>query len=213
MSTTLGFGSGLGTATVVSLAAPGTKGVSFDNRDLISGDGKVQLAGSRYIGTLQLGGLPSGFGTAPTGWLGYYIQLTGFHDTVSAEAGAAASGPAVSVTGTLKVWNGSGYTTLTLAPGAAASVSVASINYTAPGNSQNVQMSATVSTGGTATSQAESCGSPCTRTSATATSNSPLVADMTYQITKANAVQCALTIHVDLGSLTAKATYAPAPVS
>jgi hypothetical protein len=220
MSTALSLqGSSLGTATLASVAAPSTKGVSFVNRDIpSSGDGLVHVDGTRYLGLIQLGGLPTGLASMPTGWAtspagGYYVQLTGYNDSVSAESGASTSAPTVAATGTISYWNGGGYNTITVVPGASVSIPVAALTFTPAGTSVTVTLSGSLHTGGTATTVTPGCTSPCTRTSATASSASPVVGSFSYKVTNGATVVCDLTINVDFGGLSAKATYTASPVS
>jgi len=212
-------GENLGSATLASLAQPVSPPVpnrAFTNRDVPTGtDGLIHAEASRALGTLTLAGLPAGLAPAqvPSGWAGYLVRVTGFTDSVTAEAGVSTAAPAVTAAGTIQYWNGTGYTNLSVAPGAGATIPVSAVHiaYTGIGGPLNIDIVATLSTGGTTTS--DSCSTPCSvpRTLASAASQSPVVGDIVYTVTSGGAQLCNLDIKVDLGGLTAKASYTPAP--
>jgi len=153
---------------------------------------------------------------SPVGWSGYLVQITNFTDSATAETGISTAAPSVSASGTIKYWNGAGYTSLTIVKGASVPLVVGpvAVTYTPNGNGTPVVISitASLSTGGTATvDSSPSCLVPCTRTAASATSNSPLVGTITYKVTQGVVTVANLSIHVDFGALTANANYTPSP--
>ncbi|MDP9342460.1 MAG: hypothetical protein M3Q23_10290 [Actinomycetota bacterium] len=214
-------GSNLGTATLASLAAPvspSTPNRAFTDLTQSTGtDGMIHAEASRTLGTLTLAGLPSGVpsGSVPTGWAGYLVRVTGFHDSVSAEAGVNSVAPTLSASGTVTYWNGSGYSTLTIAPGSPANISVPAVHiaYTDTSGPIAIDISASVTTGGTSTNDPAGCTNPCTRTQSSAASASPIVGSITYAVTSGGAQICNLVVKVDLGTLAAKGTYSAAPQS
>jgi len=139
-------------------------------------------------------------------------------DKAVAEAGVSSATPTVTATtATIQYWNGSGYTSMAVPLGASVSIPVVDVHINTTdllGAPIKIDLTATVSTGGTATSYLAtgSCAlSPCTRSEATAVANSPIVGDVWLSTHYGGQDLCDLTLHVDLGSITAKATYIPAP--
>src|SRR5213076_2340167 len=120
------------------------------------------------LGTLTLIGLPSGLasGVAPSGWNGYLVQLTGYSDRVSAEAGVGSAAPTSSTTGTLSFWNGTGYT-FCAAPftscliGGSFPVATLTASGTQQQNPLLITVTADLRPGGTATTDPANCGSSC----------------------------------------------------
>ncbi|MGH2687788.1 MAG: type IV pilus modification PilV family protein [Actinomycetota bacterium] len=225
MSSTLdldGLGLGLGTITLAEVQAAPTTSLSHTNRDLTQssyctgtgGNGCVHARASRSIGTVRLGGLPLGLLGAPLGWEGYLVELTGYSDTVTAEAGINAAAPTVTTAGTIRYWNGSGYTTRSLAvPGIGEVLPVTSVS-AGIGLLSSIELTASLSTGGTTTSStAATCGGSACRTAAEATSRSPLVGSIGLRVVVLGADVLNLTINVDLGSSVAEAEYSEPPAS
>jgi hypothetical protein len=207
-----------GTAALATLAAVANPTFAFTNREVqASGDGWLHADLYRYLGTLSLGGLPSGLSgpAVPAGWNGYYVRVSSFTDAASAESGASTVAPAAATSGTISYWNGTGYSSLSLAPGAATSVPVAAVHITDPTSgippTLKVDITGSLSTGGTTKSDPANCGSSCARTTASATSNGPLLGTIAYKVTYAGNVLADLTITIDFGSISASSTYTAAP--
>jgi type II secretory pathway pseudopilin PulG len=176
-----------------------------------SGDGCVHAEASRAIGTVTLGSLPSG--VAPNGsWLGYLVQITGFTDHVTAEAGVGFAAPAATASGTIKSWTGSGYATCTISTNCPATITTIAVTVTTADGAVISIPAATLTVGvpSTATT-ANNCTTPCVFRSAA--SPSPLTGDIVYDVSKGGSPLAALTIHVNLGELDAKATYKPVTAS
>jgi hypothetical protein len=213
-----GSGANLGTATLASVGPAPSASIAYTNRDIPSSDGIVHTDGVRSFGTVTLGGLPSGV-TAPGSWAGYLVRLTNSSDSVMAESGSTTAAPTTTVSGgTVSYWNGAGYTNLTVATGNPVSIPVGAVhlNYKSPpvtGPTITVDITATLTTGGTSKTDPANCGASCTRTQSSATSSSPIVGDITYAVSYGGTSLCSLTIHVDLGALTAKTNYTAAPVA
>ena len=233
MSGTFSVGAGaipMGNALLGSIAAAPSAAKSFANLDTpacsgspTTGDGCVRSKASRSIGTVTLVNLPANLASLrpadiPSGWNGYLLRASSFSDTVSAESGVGSAAPTVTIpisgsAPTISYWNGAGYSTTTIAPGAAVAVPVASVNINDagfPGGALTIQITAAISTGGTVKTDPGNCGT-CTRTSASAQSASPIVGDITYTITHNGVTLANLTIHVDLGTLLAQTSYKAAP--
>jgi prepilin-type N-terminal cleavage/methylation domain-containing protein len=221
----------LGTTTLVSALAPPSAGSSFVNRQLQTGaDGLIHSDVVRPMGTVTLASLPSGLDPAavPVGWAGYLVQISGVTETVTAETGTNSPAPTVAAAGTIRYWNGIGYSTVAVAPGNSINLPVASVHILTlvggkilqidvQGSSVdcNVWALGCPTTGGTSTSETlQTCSPvPCpnTRSSATAQAGSPFLGDLHYTVTYNGSVLANLTIHVDFGSLLAQNTYQVAP--
>jgi hypothetical protein len=194
-----------------------------------SGDGCLESLQYRALGTVSLVQLPIGVGQLlPLADLPGYdsakgiVQLTGFSDYAEAEAGLGAGKPQAKISaGTIAYFNGTGYSTLDLT-GAAGSGPTA-IPIGTGGNGVHVSdtavlgallqidVTANLTTGGTGVTDPAGCASTCTRTQASATSNSPIVGSFNYTLTYAGAVLCNVTTTVDFGRLLAKSSYNAAP--
>jgi hypothetical protein len=220
----------LGTASLAQLTAPSAPATVTTQRALSPGinvcraaaaDGCVRSDASRTITQLTLGGLPANIRGAPAGFIrGYFVRVLGFADSVAAEAGSGTSSgaPSATASGTVTYWNGTTYTTLTIASGASVSIPRLSLSFYDAVNDVDVLVSAdNLRTGGTSTTNtpgtaSTSCVATC-RLQSTATSKSPLLGTITYNITKRSTGEryANLTMAVDLGSLNASASYQGAP--
>jgi hypothetical protein len=217
-----------GTASLASIAPPTGPSTAVTDRGLSTGDGLLSVSMSRSLGEIRVGGLLDGLAAAavPAAWAGYLIQITGFSESISAQAGVGTSAPTASRSGTLKYWNGNGYTTVTLGIGNPVAIPVSTVHIldNIQGAPVNVDIAGAVgpsgavdcntwvtgcpTTGGTATT---STANGTTRTAASASAASPLVADISYKVTKGGSVVADMVIHFDLGTLLAKASYQASP--
>jgi type II secretory pathway pseudopilin PulG len=212
---TLNSAGSLGTATLASVARAPSSSIAYVNRDTPSGDGLVHAGATRALGTITLGGLPSGV-NAPMGWNGYLVRVTNFTDSVAADAGQNAPVPTVSTSGTISYWNGSGYSTMTPSTGAPVSIPVSPVHilYQQGGTGGpwvTVDVVPTLTTGGTGITDPAACQSACTRTQAKARSSSPVLGGITYTVSYAGAGLCDLDLSVDFGEILAKTNYTAAP--
>jgi hypothetical protein len=228
----------LGSATLASVSAttcaaqPCDKGVVYrftaPNGTMCQGmaadtDGCSHADATRGLGQVLLGGLPPNI-TAPAGWAaggGYLIKMTSFSDSAQAEAGIGSTAPVVTSpvagTGQVSYWNGVGYTTCTLyAVGCGAggtTIPAAAVNYTITLNGIHTVLFSIHSsmTAGGKTTTSIPCTGTCDRTQASATSAAPLIGSITYKVVYDGVTISNLTIHVDLGTLLASASYQAAP--
>jgi prepilin-type N-terminal cleavage/methylation domain-containing protein len=221
----------LGVSTLVSIEPPsggGVHRVAFTNRDLqheagapatecpsTSGDGCVHANAYRSTGDIRVGGLLSAFNVlAPLGWQGYLVRILPATGLVSAEVGTGTSAPTATWAGNISYWNGTGYSSIPIIPssGEPITVNVGPLNIGGglllPGVS--IRLSATVTQGSATKTDPAGCSSPCTRTTAVATSASPII-DLSYRVTAATVTVADLNVHLDLGSLMAQSSYQPAP--
>lgn len=217
-------GNRVGTATLISLGVPGASSIAYTDRAPLpegtvcpttSGDGCARAALTRSWGTTTLGGLPDALnpGVAPPGWAGYLVSVNNAVGMASAEIGIGSAAPAASVSGTVSVWNGVGYTPVTLLPGASVPLVVAPVHVQelVSGKLLTIDISASLSTGGTTITDPAACIVPCTRSTATASANSPIGGTISYVVVYDGATMASLTTSVDLGSVLAKGTYQASP--
>lgn len=219
-------GDDFGTLTLASLAAAPSAtrvfatrvtapGGSYCANTISGGDGCIHARSTRSIGTLSLGGLPSTL-TGPAGWAGYFVRLSGYSDTATAESGAGSVAPTIALASpapALSYWNGTGYSSLSIAAGTGVTIPATTFDATwiVDGEALQIQMIPNLTTGGTST--VDSAGSPCTctRTVGTATVASPLVGTIRYVLTYKGNVLDDLTLTVNLGSTLANTSYQAAP--
>jgi type II secretory pathway pseudopilin PulG len=218
-----------GAATLARLAEPGSASTSLVHRNAYpnttgcspgsSDDGCVRSSTSRTLGTINLGGLPSGF-TGPAGWSGtdawngYLVSVVGYTDSATASAGTQSPLPTASQSGTIYYWNGTGYSSLSVTDaGVSGLASSVSVTQDLGGRLVTVEI-ATVGSGCAPGSTSVTPTSPSgndTRTEATASSTPPTL-QLSYRISEGAAVYADLTITVNLGTLEASGIYQQAPV-
>ena len=223
--------SGLGSATIAQiLQAASSPDTTFVNRVVnpasalcapaATSDGCLEQTDTRTIGTVNIGGLPSGM-TAPAGWSGasawngYFLSIVGYQDTATAAAGVNAPLPTASVTaGTVYYWNGVGYSNLAAtSAGLSAIAPTFSSSQVISGHTIAVTMSLVASsTSAASTSTAATPGTAglVTRTDVTASSIPPSTT-MIYTIKVDGSTRVNLTINVNLKSMDVRGVYAPAP--
>jgi competence protein ComGC len=217
----------LGSAVLVNLAAGNNRGVAATDRALSSepapvsactatptgSDGCLHAAAYREIGALQLGGLPSSSSvTKPAAWANYLVSVPAYKDTVVAESGVGGTAPLAQVLsgGTISYFDGTSYRTLAIS---AANVTIRPTvtvsNPGVPGGALTITVPGTLTTGCRTTSTpASGCTTGC---QASATSSSPLSGDLTYTVVHNGVTLANLNLHVEYGTLLAKASYTEAP--
>jgi hypothetical protein len=188
-------------------------------------DGCIRAQQFRSFGTVILIQPPVGTGSLlPVADLPGYdqskglVKMTGYADSVTAEAGVGAAAPAATISGgTIEYYTGSGYATIIPGP-TPTNIPVGTggngVHITDPLISPllSIDVTGTLSTGGTSlTDPAAGCTSPCTRTQAAALVNSPLIGSLTYTVTYAGSVVASITTAVNLGTISAQASYTAAP--
>jgi Tfp pilus assembly protein PilV len=214
-------GSAFGSVALAAVAAATGTDVAYTKRLVApnnpvcpstAGDGCVHAEASRVIGNVTLAWLPAGL--SPTGspagsWAGYLIQISGFSDHVSAEAGVGAAAPTAGISaGTVKYWTGSGYTTCSLASNCPSTIVTSAVSATTADGAVITIPSASLGKGVPTVSPASTdCPSSGPRLTCAAASPSPLIGDIVYEVSKDGSALTALTIGVNLGQLDAGATY------
>ncbi len=108
-----------GPAELGGLHQPGRRSPEGTTCPTTSGGGCVHSEVKRYMGEVDLGGLPANLAAAslPAGWGGYLVYMTGLTDAVMAEGGVGTTGPTLSRSGTVWYWNGAGYSSIALGTG------------------------------------------------------------------------------------------------
>lgn len=215
----------LGAMTLASVGPAPSASSTFSARYTTSGgsycpsattDACVAAAVSRALGNVALGGLPtpvSGDTLYGQGFQGM-VLLTGYSDYVSAQSGYGAGSASPTVAGSLSYWNGSGYTTDTVANLAGQTLPVPDFAATYALN-DGTTATITISTSlvvGTLQSSG-SVVTPCQPTACVVTQarTSPVIAAFTYTITHGGTTVATFQVGANLGTVTAKATYKGAP--
>jgi len=181
-------------------------------------DGCVQAQQYRTLGTVTLLQLPVGLaglpGYDPTKGL---VRLTGYTDSVTAEAGVGAAAPAATIaSGTIEYYDGTTYQTMTPTSTPTRIPFGLQGNGVVAGNALTLQVSVTgdLWTGGTSTSDPAPTGCPASlacRNEASASARSPLLGSLTYSMTYLGTNVATVTTAIDLGTLVAKTSYTAAP--
>jgi prepilin-type N-terminal cleavage/methylation domain-containing protein len=231
-----GFSGSVGQATVARIDGPSEPGWTFVNRIANptagmctptsdpSDYGCIESKAHRSLGSLTVGGLPSGL-NAPSGWTGSYFAIANYQATAIAAGGASVSGstvqlPNAQVTGgTVTCWNGTngyslaGATSGTLdQTGGSGFCGTLDLSQTKDGHHIEVTI-----TPQTLTPATTSCNPSCSSTgmSSLVTDASaqvtPPTASMQYQVAIDGVTVVNLTITVNLGTLQAHSVYAPPP--
>jgi hypothetical protein len=182
-------------------------------------NGCLEEQATRTIGTVNVGGLPSGL-AAPSGWNGSYLSIVGYQDQLqaavgtngtSSTAGASVPAPSASITssGTLTCWNGvNGYNSVSA--NSATAVNCAPLTLSQPvndGHTVTVTISATT-TAGVITRSPSSSNATITKATAQVT---PPGAVISYSIAVDTQTVVNLTLTVNLNTLEASGSYAAAP--
>jgi type II secretory pathway pseudopilin PulG len=216
-------GNSLGTMTIASVGASPSADVAYTDRavapellvcPVTSGEGCVYAAVSRAWGTVTLGGLPPVITPPglPGAWQGYIVRATGLQASGTAEAGLGSAAPTVGVQGTIELWNGVGYTPVPLLAGPSVPLAVVPVDVvdTFNGKTVRVRITPDLRTGGTQIDDPAACIT-CTRLTAEARANSPILGTIEYEMYHDGDLIAAFTLDVDLGTTVARASYQPAP--
>lgn len=178
-----------------------------------SGDGCAAANASLELGAMTFGGLPAEFNPG-TGWNGSLVQMSPYSVVVTAESGLGAAAPAITVANSpvISFWNGAGYTTVLLTSGSTPSfLDVQSANASDPASGYSVSLSASLSTGGLSVSDPDDCGPVCTRATATALSNAPLIGSITLTVTHGGDTVANVSLAINTGTCRADTSYQESP--
>lgn len=214
----------LGTVTFAMVDASPADLYAFTNRAATpeftycpgtTGEGCIHADVRRSWGTVSLGGLPDNFngGSLPPGWNGFLVGGSNLMTTASAEAGVGSAPPTATAQGTISYYDGVSYTLLSLASGPAVPLVIPPVHVQqmVGGKLFTVDMTASLTTGGTTVADPAGCGSPCTRNDASSSAVSPIVGQITYVFALDGQTIANMTTKINLGLAQAKATYKPAP--
>jgi type II secretory pathway pseudopilin PulG len=212
LAETLNLSSGVGTASLVTVGTSGTPLTSYLQRETPSGGlGLVRETVSWVLPEMLIGGLPSGLETVPRTWDGYWVRLSGFSATATAESGEGTVDPTVTIQGgQIRYWDGSGYTTASVSA-AGGEIPIAGFSHSAGagvGNTVEVEIVGTVTVQPSSTTQTLD-GSD--RLQANGSVGSPMVVDMAYRLTRNDVEVADLAIEFDAGNARAHTVYQPAP--
>ena len=176
-----------------------------------SKSGCINAAARGGLGTVELAGLPANV-TAPAGWLGYLVKLSGFRARASAWARSAStwlSGTmttttaANKVSGTLSYYDGSGYATI---PVGSSAQSVPSSTLTVTTGTITVTAIPHLVVGGAACKVTTTSSQPGLAHREQC-SISPLSGTITYVVTDGSTHIADFTMTVGLGAVSATASY------
>ena len=169
--------------------------------------GCIEAAAKGALETVELAGLPTAV-SAPAGWSGYLVKLTGFEARATAWARSAKtwlSGTMTTVAGTLSYYNGSGYSTLSLSAGSnAQAISIPPVTKTT--GTFTVDIAAHLVVGGAVCNVSTTSSRPA-RPHLERCSLSPLSGTITYTVTDGTTTIADFTMTVGLGTLSATASY------
>lgn len=182
-----------------------------------SGTGCVYAAASRSMGTAVFGTLPPNSSDddpadlVPAGFTGL-VRVTGLSESARAESGTGERAPTFSRTGTLSVWNGTGYTPVDLSAVGASSHTpqLVTANYHGGGDDVTIAVSGDVTIGSTAYSSTgtDPCQDPqCTRTAR----GSEITVRIAYVVSSGAAQLTYFVLTANLGSLLTTASHVGAP--
>jgi len=170
--------------------------------------GCVHAAVSRSVGTLTVGSATGGNG--PAAMTSGIFNISGLAETAEAERGVgAASAATFTRAGSVNYWNGSTYTTISLASNPFASVTIAPVTITYTGGT-------TVTEESTITVQplTQSTTTDCTTTACVSAVNGAgsLVALTTFKVYSGVTLVTTFALLSNLGGVMAQSTYKAAPV-
>lgn len=217
----------LGTMTAVRVTAPSTTySTALVHRDAVAGyAGLVSASASRALGTIQLGGFPTGM-TAPSGMsttntsdTNYCMRIVGYADTASALAGPRTStDPSATVTaGTFYYLSGGSYQNKSVTDLSLGTLTVSCAPPAQTISGHTVTWKVTVAAGGISPAKTTETSTPTasdaqTRTEASATANG-ITVTMLYQLWIDSEQEVDLTVTADLGDLIADGAYGAPPTA
>ncbi|MGH8869301.1 MAG: prepilin-type N-terminal cleavage/methylation domain-containing protein [Actinomycetes bacterium] len=176
-----------------------------------SGAGCISANVSRALGAAAVGGVPASATGTPAGFTSM-VTLENYSDGAGAESGVGAQPSSAQRSGTLKYWNGTAYTSVSLGAGTSSQLDAAevSVAYSGPGGAVTLNLSGSVrvtpvvkDATGVSPCQPDACG-----VNATAGS---VVATVTYTMTTSAGTIGHFIVTYDLGSSAAKTSYRAAP--
>ena len=211
----------LGSATIVSVTPTSSNpNKALVDREAVSGqDGRVEMTSTRRLGTINIGGMPSGM-AGPAGWTGaspyggYCVTLDAYQDTTTAQAGTSTSAPTATVnSGRMYYYNGSGFSNKA-ATDSDLSAQAVTCTHTQTINSKVVVWTVAVSAGGlepATVSTSSTAGSvSTTRTDVESSVVAPTIVAR-YTVSIAGVTEVDYTVTLDLGINRSRGVYGPPP--
>lgn len=219
------------TLTLGSMAAASTTARAFGGRFAspmaspahcasTSGVGCVSAGSSRSRGTITAGSLPSTSGsekitnasgtdvTSAFASAGSVFQLTSYSDSATAESGVSPTAAAFARTGTMKYWNGTGLSTVTLNATTSGTWTIPTTTGTFASSTIVLSGSVVVTPGKNVTAGSSDClASTCTSKTDTGT----IVLHLNYTVYSGATVVGAFSVTVDAGQAVAQTSYKAAP--
>jgi hypothetical protein len=170
--------------------------------------GCAKTAASRTVSSIKIGSLP---GPLKLPGMGFLVELTGYSDSVTAEAGITSAVPTATSAGTLKVWNGVGYTTIPWATAKGTTLPVAAVSASLGAVTINITTDLRAGTTSAQPTTGTCLGSLACTTRSEAVVSSPLTGTITYDIRSGLVSVLSFTMAVNMGDLSATAAYADPP--
>lgn len=206
------------TVTLVSQAASSTASYARVTRFLssagstalgcatISGAGCVSAQASRTFGTITVGKTAWASSAATSG----LVEITGYSDSALSEYGTSSLSKTETVTrgGTLKYWNGTSYTSLTLTPSLNATASTPGVSWT--NGTSKVSAWASVEVHPYSAVRTNTDTSCATANCSLAVNVTSVTVSVLYEVTDASGTS-AFTVTTDLGSVRSASSYKAAP--
>lgn len=206
------LGLGLGTMDVVQQDSVTV--MAHTNRDLTpsgvclgtSSAGCIHARATRSIAAYRVGGVPNAL--KPAGF-SYLLELSGYSDSVTAEAGIGAGPPGSTVAGTVRYWNGLGYTSVAIAAG----VNLPIPPLVVSSGTVTITINVDVRTGAPSTSSTSTTclATLACRTRSDAVRTAPFRGTVTYDVRVLGVSQLTFSTVIDLGDLAVSAAYADPP--
>lgn len=183
-----------------------------------SGVGCISSQARRAPGAMSFGGLPTAKAgdTAPAGFTGSLISVSGLQEVAYAEAGLGVRAPSFTRAGTVSYYNPatSSYASIdvaTLTADFAASLGTISGTYFQSGHRADISVEASLRVGANAAvspmTSAPDATCKAAACSAVATGSSALVANLIYTVVVDGMQSTTFAMNIDLGSVLAKCSY------
>jgi hypothetical protein len=209
----------LGSATLVNWSvSTGNPNKTLVDREAITGqNGRIEMSASRYLGSISIGGRPSGM-TAPSGWTGtnawngYCFTLHDYRDSSTSQAGTTTSAPTVNQSGTFYYWNGSSYSNVAIASMGSLSLPISCSQTATVGGDSVTWLVRLTSVTAPTTSSTSTVTSGSTRTDVDTTATPPRFTIL-YRVTVDGVTEVDMTVDSLLGNLVTRGVYGPPPTA
>ena len=209
----------LGAATLFSMDSTGFPAETFVDREAVpGGDGRIEVSGTRRLGDVGFFGVPTALVPASPNWDGFLIRLTGYEDTVTAQAGNETGPPTTDIDdgARLTYWDQQAGDYVVLPFGGSTATVTADLSSTVNTVPVRLQFDGSVSGGNASVSDPAGGGSNIDRFDASAQVSSPVLGTFTYRLSVGppllpETVLANLSFDVNFGTHIAAAQYIPLP--